>query len=289
MRTKLRKWVFWVSFISAACFAAQESHAALAAADNADNYVGSGWGNGSSGGSGTWGSSWAIRSTPDGGFSDFFLASSASSNIRTPTRSWGAYGNGGSVPRSSAFRSWSGDLSIGQTFRVRIDNGFIESGGSIGVTLRTGNTTTSADSYTSGSRFEFRFQGGESTYEIVDAGATTTTVGFRSSGLTLNFTLTGVNTYDLVIRDAANSSLLQSLTGQTLGGTAGAALNSFALFVRDVGPNSMGTDDHDTYFNSVEVVPEPTNVALAIFGGLVGLWGVGRHFKTRFGKSKLRG
>ncbi len=244
--------------------------AANVASDNANDatYTGtSSWSTGQNGGSGF--GAWTLASDANGGSAGFFLAGSGDTDlngIATGTHAWGTFANGANFQDAVAFRGFTGgSMLVGQTFSISMENGGVQTGGSAGFTLRTGNTTTTAGDYNTGSRFELFFLGGGSNYSIVDStGVRDTGIGFTDGGLTMSLTLTGTDTYSFSLSPVGGSTT--TLTG-TLAGTAGAGLDSFAMFNRDA-------ELANVYFNSVglSAVPEPSTLSLlagpAILGAL---------------------
>ena len=209
--------------------------AATAAFDHANNYTS--WSTGSTGGFGF--STWTIR-TDGGGAAGSFLATQGAPNFNTDLngidtggKAWGTYANGGGFQSVAAFRSLTGgSLLVGQAFDFSFENGNIQTGGTMGLTLRNGNASATASDYNNGARFELLFTGGSANYTIVDGGGTFDTgIAFTDDGFDVTFLLTGTNTYDLSIY---NHDTLTTTTfaGRTLGGSGG--LDSFAFFNRDV-------------------------------------------------------
>lgn len=150
--------------------------------------------------------------------------------------SWGLYANNGNT--AVAYRSFAGVLSPGQEFELSMDNGNVDAGGYVGFVLRNGNVTTNKNA---GQRFEFLFAGGESTYKYVDRdGVHDTGIGFTGNGLSIRVILTSPDTY--VLRVFANPTT--NFSGR-LGGIAGAAIGSIALYNQNAGSGSS----NDAFFN----------------------------------------
>jgi len=240
--------------------------AANLASDSGSNYTG--WASSDNGGTGF--GAWTIQSdTSGGGSAGSFLATTGGNGdlsiADASGKAFGTYANGSGFQSVAAFRAFTGgSLSIGQSFLISMDNGGIDgTGGSAGFTLRNGNTTTTADSYNTGSRFEFSFVQGDSDYAIYDAsGKFDTGIGWQDTGLSFKFTLTGANTYNLQVIQLG-SSITNTFTGRSLGGTLNTGLDSFAMFNRN-------TDTANVYFNQLAVIPEPSTLVL-VGAGLMGL------------------
>ena len=183
---------------------------------------------------------------------------SPSGGINVDNEAFGLYANTGST--SEAIRPFDGSLSVGQTFSVDFDTGFVNPGASVGVQLRTAGGAN---------RFAFTFVGGGATYLVTDSGVQTTTVPFTDDGLNLSFTLTGADTYSFTVdSNDQTAPTSQTLTG-TLAGTGG--IDQVRVFNTNAG--NLGAND--LFFNSLAVtggvtaVPEP----LTALGGtaLIGL------------------
>jgi hypothetical protein len=204
---------------------------------------GGGWTNGSNGGTGF--GPWQLIQTATGGF---LLGTSVSNGWSTGItidscgEAFGLFANSGG--NAVAYRALNTSLTIGQSLLWRMDNGWINTGSSVGIALRNGNTTNTVNNYNTGARFEFFFLGGSNDYYAVDsAGRRDTGVGYSSEALELEFTLTGTNTYSLhVTRLENNTSTI--ITG-TLNGTAGSTIDSFALYNRNAGSGYQ----YDAFFN----------------------------------------
>ncbi len=225
-----------------------------AAADDASDpsYTG-GWATGSNGGTGfgpwTLTGSGVLGSTTNGYFigSSLNNASGAGPGIDVAGKSWGIYAN--SANFTAAYRAFAtGSLAVGQTFSLNMDNGLIDAGQPVGFTIRNGNATTGPANYNTGARFEFSFVGPSPTgnYKVMDAaGSRDTGVPYTGTGVRLAFTLTGADTYSLLITDNATGATT-TITG-TLAGSG--SLDSFALYNRNAGVGSL----RDVFFNALRV------------------------------------
>jgi hypothetical protein len=254
-------------------FLAFSSSASLIASDNGGNYAS--WGtDGQNGGAGF--GAWTFRTFVgiQGGFAGFYT------DTGTPgVTNWAMYANqanlGGS-PQSVAFRDFTGgSLGVGQTFNIQFYNvGVDYAGGSVGLTLRTGNITNGVSDYNNGSRFEFSFLQGAANYYIYDnSGTFDTSIPWQNTGLNLSLTLTSADTYDFKVVQLG-SSTTNLFTGRTLGGTSGNGLDSVALYNRFAGPDA---DQGNIRWNDMSVIPEPSTIALLAMS-LAGLL-IGRRFR----------
>jgi len=243
--------------------------ASLIAADDASNAVyNSGWGTGSNGGTNF--GAWTMQSSGgSGGFAGTFTDNGPAGDdqISVGNKSWGTFANGSSDFQAAiAYRGWSQPLSVGQSFKVSMDNGGIQNSetvaGSAGFSLRNGNASANTGDYNNNERFEFYFVGGDSNYHIADAGgAFDTGIGFTNQGLDFTFTLTGTDTYDLSVFRRESSQTF-NFTGRTLNTAAGSSIDSVALFNRN-------TEQGNVYFNSMSIVPEPASMGLLALAGLM--------------------
>jgi hypothetical protein len=170
-------------------------------------------------------------------------------------------------------------LGLGSLFHWEMDNGGVDQvTSSVGLSLRTGNATGDANDSTilAGRRFGFEFLQGNANYSIIDStGVRDTGIGWRRTGLGMDFVLTGLDSYYLRVLDIASGAVLSNYYG-SLGGSAGATLNSFVIYNRFAGADL----DRDLYFNSFEIlaVPEPSTVLLFV-GGLGLVWASWRKRK----------
>jgi len=234
------------------------TRAAFMGSDNAGNY-----GNAWAGNGGTGFGDWSFSNTSGNGSQNgSFLATSSGNSdlsIATSGKGWGLYANSGQT--ANAIRTLTGgNLVAGQSFSLRMDNGNVNSGGSVGFSLRNSAQQN---------RFEFYFVGGQNNYKInINGTETDTGVGFTSGGLNLIFTQNGANGYTF------------SINGSTP--LTGALSASDISEIRFFDFNSGG--GNNVYFNDLAVVPEPTNIALGIFGAVGGLGGLvrwGARMKSR--------
>lgn len=234
---------------------ANRADAATLAMDDASKsaYDNGSFDNGDNGGFG-WGSAWTLSNSGSGGW---FVGSSANNgdggatNINTGGRAWGLWANSGGL--SQAYRNFDGALSIGQTFTLRMDNGWIDNGGTVGFNLRTAGGER---------RFGLFFSGGSPNYKYADsAGDQSTSVGFTDDGLTFSLTLTGTDTYTMTLTRLDGSGS-QTISG-TLAGTAGGGIGQVEIYNSNAGFNG----DHDAYFNSI-ATPEPASLGVLVISAV---------------------
>jgi len=259
----------------------QSASATIVAADEADNTpYNDGWQTGDNGGTGF--GAWTLTQTSGSidGFNGQFIGTSAnngdgttSPNIDTGGKAFGEYGNTGNA--AVAYRAFGvGEMYNNSVFHFAMDNGDIDNGDSVGLTLRNGDANASPANYNTGARFEFLFLGGNSDYEYIDStGVHDSGIAFTSTGLQLSLRLIGTDQYTLTVSNGNSTALLGTYSG-TLEGTAGSSIDSFAVFNNDAGSGGA----HDAFFNSfsVDAVPEPTVVVLFVLGGGI-IWARRRH------------
>ena len=234
---------------------------ALLATDNAGNY--SSWANGNNLGSGF--GAWALSGSDNSGF---FLGDSAqngapipSGNINTSGKAWGLFANSGTT--ASAVRPFTGSaLAANEQFLIRMDNGNIQSGGTVGFALQNSSSVN---------RFEFYFVGGGSDYTINFGGMIINTgIGFTDDGISLVFAQGAANAWALDVTPAGGS------TSHFSGTLAASDIAQLRLFNANAGNGGA----NNAFYNDIQVVPEPANVALAIFGGLASLVFLARAWKN---------
>jgi hypothetical protein len=259
----MKKYAVIVVAIVATMLTTGRAFAASLASDNAaDAAYDDGWQSGDNGGTG-WGGSWSLNtsSPPDVNKAGHFVGSSqgngfADGNIDTAGRSWGEYANNNYV--ASGLRPFSGTLSIGQTFAIDLDNGFIDNGSSVGFTLSSIGDPGSTD------QFSFFFRGGESNYKFSVGrfmwyAETDTGVPFTSAGLHVEYTLTGATSFTLAITPNGGSTTV--LNGNMI-------ISSPLTYVEVYNFNAGSGSANDAFFNNIAIIPEPTTALLVGIGML---------------------
>lgn len=208
-----------------------------------------------SGGSGT-ANVWSTSTT---GIAGSFSADSASngdnSNVGgtgAGNPAWALWSNTGG--ESNAVHTLAGGaLSVGQGIDLDFDNGFVNLGGTVGVSLQNAAGQN---------LFEFFFTGGNANYRRNDlAGVTDTTTGFTDNGLDFSFALNSLTGYTASLAGTAFTGSLISQTDQAI------------ARVRVFNSSNQGSNgDNDVFFNNLAVTPEPSRLMFLLAGlGLVGL------------------
>jgi hypothetical protein len=248
------------------CASRTAEAAAMAFDSTADPvYAANQWLNGQNGGFGF--GPWAMTF---GGSSGAFMTTSANNgdgtgNIDVANRAWALFANApgalAGVVRPFTAGGLTGDstLGIGEQFILQFDNGYVDAGGAVGFGLRNSLGEN---------RFEFYLQGNAAhtnSYRLDIAVDQFTTHLETGAGMTIKFTLTGPDSFqlDIAYGPAAGAPATETFTGD-LSGTPGTGIDRFRLFNFQAGGNGR-----NVFFNSVQVVPEPSSLALLTAGLLM--------------------
>jgi hypothetical protein len=214
------------------------------AADNAANYSGQTWVTGTDIGFGFL--PWTLMDNGNSSsVSGHFIYSSringngASGDIDTNGQSFGIYANSGAV--SEAIRPFALALAVGQTFSMDFDNGYVGSGGQVGIQLQNSSGEIRGEFFATGGAPDYFIRGGLGL-------ATDTGIALTQDGLHLDCTLVDADTMTFVIKSASSGATLGSFTG-ALGGTAGSKIDRVRVYNSTAGPDSS----NDTFFNSLAI------------------------------------
>jgi hypothetical protein len=219
-----------------------------------------GWSGGQNGGYGF--GEWKLVAQPSDEesktYSGHFIAQDVDhsdlNGIATNGRAFGMYANGHRFEKAVAFRPFKEPLRIGDTFSIKFEHGdFVkkfdidsDDPGSVGFTLRTGNANNTESDYQTGSRFQISYNKDKNNYILIDKdGEFDTGINYTDSGISVSFTLTGPDTYDLEIITLGDRSI-KNFTGRTLAGDASGAIESLALF-------AFNTEKSNAYFNTLQI------------------------------------
>lgn len=234
------------------------SFAASLASDNAsDSVYNDGWTTGDNGGSG-FGAWNLVFSTAGGGGAGAYIGDSTSTvtgNINSGGESFGLYGEGNEtlnpgLDEAAAYRSFVGDLSVGQTFSIDLAVNFRN--GFKGIDIRNSSDTVI-----------FNFNVGGDDYTIGGGATPSGSIGNSYDANTVfNLSLTQTTgtggTWSLVRSGGVSD---------TDSGTYSGVASNVKLYVGNTdvgGPNNL-------MFNNMAIIPEPGTVTL--FGvGLVSLF-----------------
>jgi hypothetical protein len=237
---------------------ATPAYAVLAAYDDASQAAyNDGWQNGDNGGAGFGG--WTALGNGQGfGSGGGFIANNnPNSQIGTgsPSESWGVFGNGGGV--GQATRPFLLPLSIGATFSMAMDNGFIDGGGTVGFGLQNSSGFNLVEYY---------FVGGQFNYTVSAQNVSGTTPGFTNQGMLLSFTLTSLNSFLMTIDVLPTLGVDHVVTGN-LNNSGNQAISQVRVFNSNAGFGG----DHDAFYNmmSIDVPVAVPELSAFAFGGLV--------------------
>ncbi|MCB9004936.1 MAG: VCBS repeat-containing protein [Ardenticatenaceae bacterium] len=159
-------------------------------------------------------------------------------DIDTGGESWGLWANSGDT--AEAVRTFSSALAIGDTFQIDMDNGWIDNTNTVGFGLRNSANEN---------LFEFYFVGGEASYTINDAsGPTFTGIGFTDEGLHILFTLTGSDTYRVIVT-LVETGVSQTFWGSLMNPAGGQSVAEARLFNANAG--NGGTNN--AFFNNLHI------------------------------------
>ena len=250
--------------VSATAILAASTLAASLASDNASDavYVGGGNFNGLNGGTGF--AAWTNTPSANTGVNGSLIASStnnaggSSGGIdSTGNKAWGFYGNSGNT--GDGVRPFTGGaLSIGQTVKIDIDQGFQDGGSTAGIGLQNSSFQNLVELY---------YVGGDSvnSWKKNDAGGQadlSPNVGFSGNGFHVELTLTSATTYSGTITplNPTGSPVAFSGTLNSPGGGQAIAQIRVFNFNSGVGANA------DFFANNLAVVPEPTTMTLLGLG-----------------------
>ncbi|HMP90636.1 MAG TPA: hypothetical protein PJ991_10565 [Kiritimatiellia bacterium] len=196
--------------------------------------IGAGWGSGRE---------WTFGSTSGAGH---FVGSSSSNggsvNIDSGGVAWGLF-SGGSGGIATSLRDFAA-LAVGHVFEIEMDNGSVDSGGTVGFGLRNASNQNVV---------EFYFRGGQSHYEINQSGgAVFTTVPYTTSGLKITVTITSSSTFSISVHHYSGDTHYGPFTGSFI--NAG-PITRFRGFNSAAGSGSS----RNLYFNRIKIGPSADN------------------------------
>ncbi len=214
--------------------------------DQADNTpYNDGWQTGDNGGSNF--GAWTLTATGSSAQSGHFRGNSAnngsapSGNINTGGFALGMYANSGQT--ASAVRPFVTAMIPGTVFSLKMDNGFINSGGTVGLGLQNSSGNNLLELY---------FIGGDTQYRYDDSGGVKATgLAFTDGGLIIQITLLTSSTYELAVTRQAGGSFVT--TGTLKNPPGGQVISRFRLFNSNAGSGSS----NDAFFNSFKICYPP--------------------------------
>lgn len=166
-------------------------------------------------------------------------ATPPSGGIDTSGKAFGLYANTGAS--ANAYRYFTAGLLVSnQTFTIEMDNGTVQTGGTVGLGLQNGDGDN---------LWELFFTGGDTVYKLIDnAGTRATTIGWTPSGLRVAWTLTATNTYSVTLTRLSDSAS-QTLTGTLLNPAGGRAVELLRLYNVNAGTGAGA----DLFFNNLDL------------------------------------
>lgn len=203
----------------------------IVAADQAENY----------------GDGWADESNEGMGFGPWTLhgVEGEAGTFADAEQGFGLWSHEGDN-LAEALRTFSSPLSVGDTFHVRMRNGWVwEDGGSIGIALRDGAGDTVWQLY---------FNGGNEVYAGTDGD---TDIGWTDAGINITFTLTGPETYSVTLHPDGSSA-------QSYSGTITGSIESFRAWSYNNGTNDEQNHNRNFYFDNLQVISATDSASVTI-------------------------
>src|ERR1051325_2436836 len=211
---------------------------------------------------------WGFSTTTNGGFglnpwvfrtnglnfSGFFVEGNAgtigtTNASGTQTNAWGMYANNSVGVKAAAFRSFTNSLPVNAVFKIKWRNlGIGNTTDNLGgFCLRNGNANATVDDASpldASVRLAFYYIGGiDDNFRYYDsAGAHATGLGFGSGPFEVNVLLLSADSYRLVVKNPAGTTVITNYEG-TLAGSG--TIDSLACFWFQNGGNQL--------FNSLEI------------------------------------
>ena len=177
--------------------------------------------------------SWTNGSNAGTGFGAWTLNTASNSGLWTATNGFGFWSHeGGNL--AEAIRTFAAPLATGQTFSVHMKNGWIwESGGSVGVALRSGGTTV----------WQLYFNGGDTFYNTP---AGVTDIGWTDAGLDVAFTVTDTNAFSVEVHPLGGSARQYT-------GTFAGSIDNFRAWSYDNGTLDGQNSNRDYFIDRLQM------------------------------------
>ncbi|MDD4735466.1 MAG: carbohydrate-binding protein [Kiritimatiellae bacterium] len=190
-----------------------------------------GWADGANGGTGF--NAWSLTAEDNSGFA--IASSDEASNLSLGETAWCMWANGGA--QAQAVRTLKAPLVEGDTFSVKLDNNFIETGKGMGIALQNAAGQT---------LWQFWFNGGDINYNMTSVESTQ--LGWTGDGLEIDFKLTDTNSFEATVTPAGSpeavfSGVLNSQTDKTV--------SQFRAWNYSTG---AGTE-YNVYFDDISITP----------------------------------
>ena len=178
--------------------------------------------------------SWTNGSNQGSGFGPWTLFNDANAGHFVGANGFGFWSHEG-ANLSEAIRPFAAPLATGQTFRVRMKNGWIwEAGGSVGVALRGTNGAT---------LWQLYFNGGD-TYYNSPTGATD--IGWTDAGLDIGFTVTAPGAYTVEVQPVGG-------TVRQYVGTFAGEIAQFRAWSYDNGTSDTNNSMRDYFVDNLRI------------------------------------
>jgi hypothetical protein len=250
------------------------AEARLIARDNAADPAYGTFGGGENGGIGF--GPWVLNAA--GGSTFAFTADSKSNGftggagVNSNGAAWGlAASGGGAISATRPFSAANTPLAVGDTFRFKMDYGFVDAGGILAATLQNDSGED---------LLSISFTGGGASMERTDAGGTAATgsLGFSSDGFFVEVTMTGAATYAARLINVS-SGVTDTWTGSLIaaGGGTGIAQVEFS------NSNAGSGSSNDFFFNALEIDNTTAPTAADDASNYGGSFATGANFGTGFG------
>ena len=244
------------AIVSATMLAAVSSaSAAIVASDNGSNY-GSGWTNGSNGGTGF--GAWSFA-TQGGGYKGAFVGNPSNIGVTgMGSSALALYANGGGNAGIWALRSFNNALGVGDSFSLQWGINWDSGTGQKSIILYTGSGFSTY-------ALQVSNQGSASISVLAATSGPVSDIGFGygTNAMTWTFTQTTATSVTVTANDRDGSGSYS----QTF--AVNGALSGFGLFA---GAFSDSNGNREPYYNNftINAVPAPGALALLGVAGLVG-------------------
>ncbi|GAB4170290.1 MAG: hypothetical protein Fur0032_09080 [Terrimicrobiaceae bacterium] len=203
---------------------------------------------------------WTEQNTSGNGSENGRFLGASGTSMDTSSQSWGLYANTGQT--ASNIYTFGETLTPGDYVEIKLSLGNIGSGGTVGFGLQNSTGTNRFETYYIGFDSNDSFKLNDSGGQENITGVTTTFASSswsNSAFQTIRFTLGASNTYTLSFNGNSVTN-----TGLTIAASDIDRIRIFNFNAGSGGPSNQ-------YFNSLEVVPEPSTLAMLAFGAGGGL------------------
>jgi len=190
---------------------------------------------------------WTVGGTGGGDFSGNSADNGDNNGGGAGSTAWALYSST-SQTREAVHTLLGGALSVGQAIELDFDNGYINNGAVVGLSLWNSSNQN---------LFEFFFTGGQASYQKNDSGGTAFTgKAFTDDGFKFSFNLNSTTGYSALLGSTALSGNLINAGDQ--------AITQVRVFTfNNPGP---GTGDNDLFFNNLVIAPEPSRALIVLIG-----------------------